>query len=308
MTRTVARASLAALWPALALALAPLPGCDGPGKDQRRTAQPRADARVGGAVISTVDGHAITIGDVQDLVSNSGLAPEEALRRLQAERLLMLEAERREFGRVSAVGEVGRQARVQALLAAATETASVSDEEVRAAYEKARGRFERPERRVAVHVLARLSKTPTPEADAAARAYAADMIPQLAAAQDVRGFLSGLRGKQTALFGITAESLPAVSRMGGRLVEEFLAAMYSLPAPGVVPEPVKTSYGWHAIRLMRIDPPVTTPYAEAAAELRAELLIERKKQIVDQLIAGARKQNRIELAGKLRETLAKLEL
>jgi hypothetical protein len=178
---------------------------------------------------------------------------------------------------------------------------------VRAADEKARGRFERPELRVAVHVLARLPKSPTPEADAAARAFATDMIAPLAAAQDPQGFLSELRGKTTALFGIAAEALPPVARKGG-LVEEFLNAMFALTAPGVVPRPVKTIYGWHAIRLLKIEPAFSMPYAEAAAQLRAELMVERKKQIVDQLIADARKKNRIELSGKLRETLAKLEL
>jgi peptidyl-prolyl cis-trans isomerase C len=297
---------MALVWPAVALALA-LPGCAGTGKDERRQAQRQADARVGGAVISTIDGHPITVGDVQDLVTHSRLAPDEALRRLQAERLLMLEADRREFGRAPAVAQVARQARVQALLDAATEGASVSDADVLAAYEKAKGRFDRPERRAAVHVLARLPASPTPEADAAARAFAADMIAPLAATQDVRGFLSALRGKKAALFGIKAEALPPVAR-NGRFVEEFLAAMFALNTPGVVPEPIRTVYGWHAIRLVRIEPAYSTPYAEAAAQLRAELLIERKKQIVDQLIADARKKNRIELAGKLRETLAKLEL
>lgn len=295
-------ATLAALGVALAAA-----SCNGAGTDGPRSAQVSGGARVGGAVISTVDGRPITVSDVQDLVSHSGLAPAEALRRLQAERLLMIEAERLAYGRSAAVDWVARQARVQALLESAASEATVDDDEIRAAYEQAKMRFDRPELRVAVHVLASPLKPVTPEADAAARAFAAEAIADLARTQDVRAFLKAVRRTKTPEFAVSAEALPAVPRTAN-LVPAFVEAMFSLSSPGVVPEPVKTPYGWHAIRVLQIHPAVSTPYAEAAEQLRPELILARKKEIVDELIAGARKQHRVELSGELRETLAKLEL
>jgi hypothetical protein len=279
--------------------------CDGGREQHARPLPSQGDARVGGAVISTVDGLAITVGEVQELVT-AGLARDEALRRLQAERLLMLEAERRATGGDPAVAWVTRQAQVQALLESVTGTVSIGDEDIAEAYEKARARFEVPERRVVVHVLAVLPDQANASADAAARAFASSMIGQLERAPDVAAFLASQRGKKTAEFEVRAESLPPLS-LDSNIVPEFLEATFGLREPGVVRQPVKTRFGWHAIRLLEIQPASITPYAEAAAQLRAELTLARKKELVETLIGSLRKQHRVEMSDGLRETLAKIE-
>ena len=281
--------------------------CDRAVIDRMRSTQKQGDARVGGAVVSTVDGLPITVSEVQKLVSVAGLAPDVALRKLQAERLLMLEAERRNFSRGREVDWVARQARVQALLEAVTSSVVIGDEQIAQAYEKATARFEVPERRVVVHILAMLPKEPTSAADAAAHAFATDMIKRLASADDVQAVLASARENKASEFEVTAESLPPLGRDAG-IVPAFLEAMFGLPAPGVVPKPVKTPYGWHAVRVMEIQPAAVTPYDEAAEQLRAELALARKNEIVEELIETARDRHGVVLAKDLREALAKIEL
>jgi parvulin-like peptidyl-prolyl isomerase len=271
-----------------------------------RGSQSRGSAQVGGQVVSTVHGHPITVSDVQDLV-RAGLSPEQALRRLQGERLLMAEAEQRGLGKQPAVEQVARQASVQSLLQSVTDAANASDEQLRAAYDRAKSRFEQPERRVTVHVLAKLPKNATAEADAAARAFAAQMIDRLAQVSDYKAFAASLKRETSSGFKIVFERLPAMHRQSN-LVQSFLDAMFELQEPGVVRRPVRTTFGWHAIRVLEIRPSTSTSYEEAAEQLRAELVLERKKQLVDELLAAARKENRFELGADLRQTLAKLEL
>lgn len=266
----------------------------------------RGQARVGGQVVSTVEGHAITLEDVQHLVAKHGLLPREALRRLQDERVLMVEAERRGFSDDPEAIHVALQAGAQALLESVADSAVISDQELRAAYEKSRARFERPERRAAVHVLAKLPSKPNAEDEAAARAFAADIIDELAAAEDLEAFLKRAREQKRPEFEVVAETLPAVSR-DSNFVEPFLDALFGASEAGVLREPVRTSFGWHAIRLTEIIAPEKTPYSEALATLRAELLLERQMQLVEDLLERARKEHGVSVSQSAANTLAALE-
>lgn len=106
-------------------------------------------AKVGGEVVSTVDGEPIRVRDVERVVRETGLAPEVALRRLQRGLLLAREARRRGYGDRYAVRLAVRKAEVQALLARAVEDAvppsSISDEEVRRAFDEHRDQLENPD-------------------------------------------------------------------------------------------------------------------------------------------------------------------
>jgi parvulin-like peptidyl-prolyl isomerase len=83
--------------------------------------------------------------------------------------------------------------------------------------------------------------------------------------------------------GVKAEALPPFDRKAA-LAPEYSAAMFSLPAPGVVPEPVRTSFGWHAIRVTEILPAEETPYEKAAPILRGELSVARQTAAIQELL------------------------
>lgn len=263
----------------------------GSGKGPTSGEQARGHDSVGGQVISTVHGFAITVGEVAALARASGLSPQAALERLQAERLLMAEAERRGFDRDPQVREVARKAAVQLLLDELANAQPVTEDEVKEAYEKAGTRFNKPERRTTVHVLAKLGKEVTPEAEAAAKAYVAQRLAELAQAPDPAAFVKGLSGKHMPEFSVKGEALPPIAR-GDAIAAPYLDATFSLSQPGTVPEPVRTAFGWHAIRVLEIIPPEFIPYVDAAPTLRAELTLARQKQLVEEWLDRARKQQK----------------
>src|SRR5688500_17297584 len=105
-------------WPRIGVVAAGLLwrlGCgDGTTTGGRDRPRPQGDARLGGQVISTVDGVAITVGDVGRLAEAERITPREALRRLQDDLILAAEAERRGLGDDRRVEQDARRAEVQA--------------------------------------------------------------------------------------------------------------------------------------------------------------------------------------------------
>jgi hypothetical protein len=188
----------------------------------------RGSSVVGGTIVSTVDGHAIELAEVQEIVSASDLAPREALLRLQAERLLMAEAERRGYTDAD-VREVAARALVQALLKREAESIEVTDQEIQRAYD-ADTRFHAPERRTSAHVVVLLPKGASAEDEADALGLAKAAITELEA-EPAEGFvLARFRRLKHPSLKIKGERLPPLAREG-RLVREFEDALFSLPTP-----------------------------------------------------------------------------
>jgi parvulin-like peptidyl-prolyl isomerase len=261
-------------------------------------------------VVGSVDGQPIHAGEVDHLARGFGMEPKDALTRLTAERLLEDEAERRGYGARLETEHVARQALAQALLERAVEQApetQVSQAEIDAAYAAARERFEVPELRTATHVLAALPKEPSAEQEQAARAFIADAIRRLQAGGDREAILNALGAEKPGDFQVQVQQLPAAPAHG-MFVPEFADALFSLSAPGVVPEPVRTQFGYHAIVLTRIEPAHTTPRAEADATLRSELETKKRKARTDALLLELKDRTRITYAPDGAKLLADLEL
>ncbi|HKP57789.1 MAG TPA: peptidylprolyl isomerase [Polyangiales bacterium] len=256
--------------------------------------------------VASVDGVAIAVSDVERLAERGSLSPQQALSRLEAEALLAAEAERRGYGDADAVQHVSRQAAVQALLEGNVESSQPSEAEIDRAYAESGARFVTPELRVASHVLVSLSRKAPPELDQAVAAYATDVVSKLRAAADPVAALDAYRGKQSQPFKVSVEDLPAVPRKG-KLVEEFSAAMFAQGEPGVVPEPVRTQFGWHAIVLREIQPASRVPEAEARAQLRSELLLAGRKNRLEGLTRELQAKARISYEARTREALSALE-
>lgn len=256
-------------------------------------------------VVANVEGAAITVADVQQLCERSGLSPKDALGRLESETLLAAEAQRRGYAGVDAVEHVAEQALVQALLESDVESEQPTAAEIDDAYAKSGERFRTPERRVASHVLAVLPKEPSPEVDAAARAFAADAIQKLQAAPDPSTVLAELKTAKMS-FPISVEVLPPAPRKG-MFVPEFSAALFSLPKPGIVPEPVHTQFGWHAIWLREILPEEQMPEADAKKVLAQELTVTKRQRKLDTLLKQLEQRANPSYAPTVRDLLAVLE-
>jgi peptidyl-prolyl cis-trans isomerase D len=136
----------------------------------------------------------------------------------------------------------------------------LSEADLRAAYEKEKGRLEVPEKRHARHVLI------TGKDDAAALALAQQVLSQAKSGKD---------------FGELAKQYsqdPGSAQNGGDLgwaerstfVKPFADALFGMSA-GEIAGPVKTQYGYHIIRLEEIQRGKSKSFEEARPELEAQL-------------------------------------
>ena len=196
---------------------------------------------------------------------------------------------------------------MQALLASDVEQPKPSAAEVDRAYAESGARFHTPERRVASHLLAPLPKDATPQQVETARAFVAEALKRLRAAPDPLAALAEYRKPQSQPIPVQVEDLPAAPQRGA-FVQAFSDAMFSLPVPGVVPEPVRTQFGWHAIVLREIQPETHVPEAEARAQLTRELDVKAERERLEALFKKLSRGVRIQYASETRESLAKLEL
>jgi len=275
-------------------------GDDGAARGRGKTQ--RGGSQVGGAVVSTVDGHAILISDVQALMKASSLSAREALERLQAEQLLMAEAERRGIAG-AAIDLVAERARVQALLDREAASNVATESELRAAYEKD-VRFHMPEQRLPMHVLARVGQTAGEPEVAAARAVAVKAI------EDLRTMdVAAVEARYSTTIDsvkVKTERLPPTHRESAFL-KEFLDAVFSVSAPGVVPEPVRTKFGWHAIRVLEITAPRHAPYEAAEKVLRVELTTKKQADAVSALLTDIRHANPVTLVPDADDKLSSVD-
>ncbi|MCF6326987.1 MAG: peptidylprolyl isomerase [Devosiaceae bacterium] len=142
---------------------------------------------------------------------------------------------------------------------------NISDEDVRAAYEKLIAEQAPEEQLRARHILlASLEDAQGVKAELDAGANFEDMA----------------REKSTGPSGPSGGDLGFFSR--GQMVSEFEDAVFALEV-GEVSEPVQTQFGWHIIKLeekRQSEPPA---FEQVAVQVRQQLLIERFDSTVEQL-------------------------
>ncbi len=281
-------------------------GCGGSASERTGRQPGGGAARVGGDVVSTVDGAAITVSEVQRLVNQSGLSPRQALSRLQDEALLMHEAEARGYGSAPEVLHLSRQAAAQALLAGVVESLHASDQETSDAYAAQSARFDVPEKRRSVHVLARLPAQPSAEQEEAAHAFADEVARAFAEESDPEQVRQRFGARTSTYFEVRAERLPPVAN-DKSFVPEFMQAIFSVSKPGPVREPVRSVFGWHAIYVTEIEPAIRMDLAAARPALVREIESGKRKHALDELLRRLRSDNPVVYDVKGQKALASLE-
>ena len=168
----------------------------------------------------------------------------------------------------------------------------VTDAEVRAEYEAKKATFAVPELVTVHHILIASDASAGPEADARARTKTETLIKRLAAGEDfakvARENTDDPTGKENG------GQLPPFGR--GQMVPEFEKAAFDMK-PGEIRGPVKTSYGYHILRMIARTPPGTRPFEEVRPSLAGDLT-ERKADAETARLAT-------ELAGKIRSSKSK---
>jgi peptidyl-prolyl cis-trans isomerase D len=291
--------------------------CEDPQAPTRERAH--GDAQVGGAVVATVDGHPITVADVEAQIRAEGGTPEEALAALERQTLLALEAERLGYGERVEVLRETRRATVQALLATIEREhppSAIDDATLRQTYDEAMSgrqgqaptgeRFVVPEKRRSEHVLVRVEDASRErEARRVASALLAELERDPSALETT---LAALRGQtEREGFPLLVEEIPFVAR-DGSLEAGFQDVLFEGDAPGVRSELARTSFGWHVVIVREIQPRVERTFEEVAPELREEATNQRRFQALIALLDRLRAEAGVELVPAGVEAALRVEI
>jgi peptidyl-prolyl cis-trans isomerase D len=143
---------------------------------------------------------------------------------------------------------------------------AVSDAEVEAYYREHGNEFEEPRRLRIAHVLVRVPPVGGSEAENAAKAKVEDVIRRARAGEDFAKLAREIsEDKASAAQG---GDLGFVGP--GELVAPFEQAAFALKK-GEISGPVRTPFGYHAIRVLDVREGGRTPLNEVAAKIRDEL-------------------------------------
>ena len=134
--------------------------------------------------------------------------------------------------------------------------------------------FETPRQARAAHILARVGETGGSAAEDKARAKIADVIRRVRAGEDF--------GKLAKELSEDPGSAPSGGDLGvvgkGEMVPEFEAAMFALKKGEVSAAPVRTPFGFHAIKVTDVIEGGKKPLREVAPQIRERLQAEAAEQ------------------------------
>ncbi len=153
-------------------------------------------------------------------------------------------------------------------------TRPVTDAEVEKYYTEHAQEFATPRQVKVAHVLARIGETGGSAAEDKARAKIADVIRRAKAGEDFGRLAKDLSddpgsAKNGGEIGFVAK---------GQLVPDFEAAMLTLKKGEISPEPVRSPFGFHAIKVLDINEGGKKPLSEVAAQIRERLHGEAAEQ------------------------------
>jgi peptidyl-prolyl cis-trans isomerase D len=149
-------------------------------------------------------------------------------------------------------------------------TGTVTDADVDKYYREHAKEFESPRQVRAAHILVRVPETGGSEAEDKARGKIADAIRRAKAGEDF-----GKLAQQLSQDSGTAPrggDLGLVSR--GEVVPQFEQALFALKKGEVSPEPVRTPFGFHAIKVTDIQEGGKKPLKDVAGQIKNRLSAE----------------------------------
>lgn len=145
------------------------------------------------------------------------------------------------------------------------EPRDIPPEKVRADFEKYRDNYQVLERRASTHLLAKSD-------GGAARATVLAALEEARSADDpiaaLRRFAEARA--QRADFEVLVEELPPITRKAS-MEKPFIDALFGARAKGLLKDPIKTSYGWHAIVLTDIQPAQARTLGDVEEDIRGRL-------------------------------------
>ena len=160
---------------------------------------------------------------------------------------------------------------------------TVSDAEVEAYYQEHAAEFDEPRRLRVAHVLVRVPPVGGSDAENAARAKVEDVIKRAKGGEDFAKLAREIsEDKATAVQG---GDLGFVGP--GELVAPFEQAAFALKK-GEISAPVRTPFGYHAIRVLDVKEGGKAPLKEVASKIKETLTARKSEQAAQALADEAR--------------------
>jgi peptidyl-prolyl cis-trans isomerase D len=150
----------------------------------------------------------------------------------------------------------------------------MTDAEIEKYYTDHPKEFETPRQAKAAHILARVAETGGSEAEDKARAKIADVIRRVKAGEDFAKLAKELSEDPGSK--ASGGDLGLVGK--GEVMPDFEAAMFALKAGEMSPEPVRTPFGYHVIKVTEVHEGSKKPLKDVAAQIRERLQNEAAEQ------------------------------
>lgn len=160
---------------------------------------------------------------------------------------------------------------------------SVTEDEIRARYEAMKDQFQSGESVRAQHILLKLEPNATPDQQSAVEKKARELVAKLRAGAD----FAALAREHSQDPGSAANGGDLGFFERGRMVAEFEEAAFSAPV-GTITDPVKSTYGYHIIRVNEKRPGGQKPLSEVRAQLETQLKAQKASDSARERIAQAK--------------------
>jgi len=146
----------------------------------------------------------------------------------------------------------------------------VSEADIEKFYTERGGEFEKPPQVRAAHVLVRIPDTGGSEAEDKARTKIVDVIKRAKAGED----FAKLAREISEDPGSKANGGDLGLVRKGEMVPQFEQAAFAMKAGEISAEPVRTPFGWHAIKVTEVQPGGKTPLKDVIGQIRDRLSAE----------------------------------
>lgn len=224
-------------------------------------------------VVATVNGAPITVAQVVAQAKAAGQSPAEALEALVRGEILAQQADAQGLAGHPDVQRRARQEMVRRYLKEVfekevTPEKSVSSLEIRKAYQNALPRLVHPPLKEVNHLLVQTKKD-DPQAEALAKEIRQRAL-ETKAADEFMNLYHSFDARARAI-GCQLISERVVTARQGWTEEPFAKASFDLVQPGQISPVVRTSYGYHVIRLASDIPEENVSLEEATPTIRQSL-------------------------------------
>ncbi len=171
-----------------------------------------------------------------------------------------------------------------------SDPANVSDKEIKDYYEKHKSQFMQPEQVKASHILIRVPSGADNKKWNEAKKKAQDIRKQIMAGED----FATLAKKYSQDPGSKSRGGDLGYFKKGQMVPDFEKAAFSLKK-GEVSQPVKTTFGYHIIKVYDKKPAKQKSLKDAKQEIKQMLLRKKQFKLRDEIIAKLKKKYKVEV-------------